>query len=106
MSIGQGELKLYSFVFCLVRVLYRLLLVYYTSVVVVLDFIYRETVLSSNPALESFNYSKDRSSVFNSERKPVELSAVFILDRQKIFVTVISLLEYKQVLSDTLERPK
>ena len=76
---------------------------YHTSVVVVLDYVHRETVLPSNPALESFDYSKDRSSVFTSERKPVELPAIFILNRQKIFTTVIASFEYKQVLGDALE---
>jgi hypothetical protein len=71
----------------------------------VLDHVYRETVLPSNPALESFNCSKDRSSVFISERKPIELPAVFILDRQKIFTTVIASFKYKQVLGDAPEWP-
>ena len=76
---------------------------YHTSVVIVLNHAHRETVLSSNPALESFDYSKDRSSVFINERKPVELSAIFILDRQKIFATVIASFKYKQVPSNALE---
>ena len=78
---------------------------YHISVVVVLNHVYRETVLLSNSALESFDYSKDRSSVFTSERKPVELLAIFILDRQKIFTTVIASFEYKQVSSVALEWP-
>ena len=78
---------------------------YHISVVVVLNHVYRETVLLSNSALESFDYSKDRSSVFTSERKPVELPAIFILNRQKIFTTVIASFEYKQVSSDALEWP-
>ena len=105
MSVGWGELKLYSFVFCPARILCRSLPVYHTSVVVLLDYAHRETVLPSNPALESFDCSKDRSSVFASERKPVELPAIFILDRQKIFATVIASFEYKQVLGDALEWP-
>ena len=103
MSISWRELKLYSFVFCPARILCRPLLVYHTSVVVVLNYVHRETVLPSNPALESFDCSKDRSSVFASERKHVELPAIFILDRQKIFATVIASFEYKQVLSDAPE---
>jgi len=80
MSISWGELKLYSFVFCLAYILYRPLSVYHTSVVIMLDYAYRETVLSSNSALESFDCSKDRSSVFINKRKLVELPAIFILD--------------------------
>ena len=68
-----------------------------------LNHAYREIVLSSNLVLESFDCSKDRSSVFISERKPVKLPVIFILDRQKIFTTVIASFEYKQVLSDAPE---
>ena len=68
-----------------------------------LNHAYREIVLSSNLVLESFDCSKDRSSVFASERKPVELPAIFILNRQKIFATVIASFKYKQVLGDAPE---
>jgi hypothetical protein len=77
--------------------------VYHISVVVVLNHVYKETVLLSNSALESFDYFKDRNSVFINKRKPVEFPAVFIFDRQKIFITVIASFEYKQVSGDTLE---
>ena len=81
MSVDWGELKLYSFVFYLVRILCRPLLVYYTSVVVVLDYIYREAVLPSNPALKSLYYFKDRSSIFTYKYKLIDLPAVFIFNR-------------------------
>ena len=79
---------------------------YYTNVVIVLDYIHRETVLPSNSALESLYYSKDRSSILTSKREPIDLPTIFILNRQEIFTTVISLLKYKQVLGYTLEWPK
>jgi hypothetical protein len=69
--------------------------VYYTSVVVVLNYIHRESILSSNPALESLYNSKDRSSIFAYKRKAIDLLAIFVFNRQEIFTTVISLLKYK-----------
>jgi hypothetical protein len=76
---------------------------FYINVVIVLDFIYKETILSSNSALESFNYFKDYNSVFINKRKSVKLPVIFIFNRQKIFITVIASFKYKQVLSDTLK---
>jgi hypothetical protein len=77
--------------------------VYYTSVVVVLNYVHRESILPLNPALKSLYSSKDRSSIFAYKHKAIDLPAVFVFNRQEIFATVISLLKYKQVLSNTLE---
>jgi hypothetical protein len=77
--------------------------VYYTSVVVVLNYIHRESILSLNLALKSLYNSKDYSFIFAYKYKAIDLSAIFVFDRQEIFTTVISLLKYKQVLSNTPE---
>jgi hypothetical protein len=69
--------------------------VYYTNIVVVLNYVYRESILPSNPALESLYSSKDYSFIFAYEYKAIDLPAVFVFDRQEIFTTVISLLKYK-----------
>jgi hypothetical protein len=69
--------------------------VYYTSVVVVLNYVYRESILSLNLVLESLYSFKDYSSIFACKRKAIDLSAIFVFNRQEIFATVISLLEYK-----------
>ena len=78
---------------------------YYTSIVIVLDYAYRESILPSNLALESLYSSKDYSSIFAYKRKAIDLPAIFVFDWQEIFATVISLLKYKQVLSNTPEWP-
>jgi hypothetical protein len=77
--------------------------VYYTSVVVMLNYVYKESILPLNPALESLYSSKDYSSIFAYKYKAIDLPAIFVFNRQEIFATVISLLKYKQVLSNTLE---
>jgi hypothetical protein len=69
--------------------------VYYTSVVIMLNYAHREFILPSNPALESLYSSKDRSFIFAYKYKAIDLPAVFVFDRQEIFATIISLLEYK-----------
>jgi hypothetical protein len=69
--------------------------VYYTSVVVVLNYIYREFILSLNLALESLYSSKDYSFIFAYKYKAIDLPAVFVFNWQEIFTTVISLLKYK-----------
>jgi hypothetical protein len=55
--------------------------VYYTSVVVVLNYVHRESILPSNPVLESLYSSKDYSSIFAYKRKAIDLPAIFVFDR-------------------------
>jgi hypothetical protein len=69
--------------------------VYYTSVVVVLNYVHREFILPLNPVLESLYSSKDYSSIFAYKYKAIDLLAVFVFNRQEIFTTIISLLKYK-----------
>jgi hypothetical protein len=80
MSVGWGELELYSFIVYLVCIFRRPFLVYYTSVVIVLDYAHRETILPLNPALKSLYGFKDYSSIFTWERKPIDLPAIFVFD--------------------------
>jgi hypothetical protein len=69
--------------------------VYYTSVVIMLNYVYRESILPLNLALESLYNFKDYSSIFAYKRKAIDLPIIFVFDRQEIFATIISLLKYK-----------
>jgi hypothetical protein len=79
--------------------------VYYTNVIIVLNYIYKEFILPLNLALKSLYSFKDYSFIFTYKRKAIDLLIIFVFDRQEIFATVISLLKYKQVLSNTPEWP-
>jgi hypothetical protein len=59
----------------------------------VLNYIHRETILPSDLALESLYSSKDYSFIFAYKRITIDLPAIFVFDRQEIFVSVISLLK-------------
>jgi hypothetical protein len=45
-----------------------------------LNYIYKETILPTNPTLKPFNSPKDYSSVFIYKRKPKELATIFVLN--------------------------
>ena len=65
--------------------------------------VYKETILPSNPALKPFDSPKDCSSFFVCEREPKELPAIFVLDQEEVFSSIISLLEFEQILGYTPE---
>jgi hypothetical protein len=54
--------------------------VYYTSVVIVLNYVYREFILSLNLVLKSLYSSKDRSFIFAYKYKGIDLSTIFVFN--------------------------